>query len=153
MTNTDKINLLSANDVSGLYFSTFLNHLEIKNSISDNDENLLFINYEGMSFDSEDMSPLLSIYFDGESKFARFSLINSAPKKVNKKTIGPLIDALNKNYVLTSYESTESDGNFYITSEYWLNYKFGLSPALVHHLILMMPSIFSGALSAELQNL
>ena len=153
MANTNKINLLPASDVSGIYFSTFLNHLEVKNSISEEDENLIFINYEGVSFDNEDMSPLLSIYFNNESKFARFSLVNSAPNKINKKTIGPLINALNKNYVLTSYESTESDGNFYITSEYWLNYKFGLSPAVVHHLILMMPSIFSGALSAELQNL
>jgi hypothetical protein len=153
MANTNKINLLPASDVSGIYFSKFLNHLEVKNSISEDDENLIFINYEGVIFDNEDMSPLLSIYFNNESKFARFSLVNSAPNKINKKTIGPLINALNKNYVLTSYESTESDGNFYITSEYWLNYKFGLSPAAVHHLISMMPSILSGALSAELKNL
>jgi hypothetical protein len=145
--------LLPASDVSGLYVSTFLNHLEVKNSISEDDNNLIFINYEGMSFDDEEMSPLLSIYFDEESKFARFSLMNSAPKKVNKKTIDLLIDALNKNYVLTSFESTESDGNFYITSEYWLNYKFGLDPSEIHHLIMMMPAILSGALSAELSKL
>jgi hypothetical protein len=153
MTKDNKKVLLPASDVSGLYVSTFLNYLEVKNSLSEDDDNLIFVNYEGMSFDDEYISPLLSIYFDDESKFARFSLMNLAPKQLNKKTIDSLINGLNKNYVLTSYESTESDGNFYITSEYWLNYKFGLDPSVIHHLIMMMPAILSGALSAELSNL
>jgi hypothetical protein len=153
MAKDNKKVLIPANDVNGIYLSTFLNYLEIKHSVSEDDDNLIFINYEGISFDDEGISPLLSIYFDNESSFARFSLMNLAPKQINKKNIGPLIDALNKNYVLTSYESTESDGNFYITSEYWLNYKFGIDPSAIHHLIMMMPAILSGALSAEISNL
>jgi len=153
MTKDNKKVLLPASDVSGLYVSTFLNYLEVKNSLSEDDDNLIFVNYEGMSFDDEYISPLLTIYFDDESKFIRFSLMNLAPKQINKKNISSLIDALNKNYVLTSYESTESDGNFYITCEYWLNYKFGLDPSEIHHLIMMMPAILSGALSAELSQL
>jgi hypothetical protein len=153
MAKDNKNVLLPANDVNGIYVSTFLNYLEIKHSVSEDDDNLIFINYEDISFDDEDISPLLSIYFDNESSFARFSLMNVAPKQINKKNIGYLIDALNKNYVLTSYESTESDGNFYITSGYWLNYKFGLDPSVIHHLIMMMPAILSGALSEELSNL
>jgi hypothetical protein len=153
MAKSDKNLFIKVDEINGLYCSLFLKHIEINNNISEQDDNLVFINYEGMSFDNKDMSPLLSIYFDSESKFARFSLINSAPKNVSRKNVASLVDALNKNYVLMSYEYSESDGNFYITGEYWLNYKYGLDPSVIPHLIYSMPSILSGALSSELQNL
>lgn len=149
--NTD--HRLPAEDVSGLFLSLFLEKLDIKNTISAEDENLIFINYEGITFDSEDIEPLLSIYLDQDSKFARFTIINSAPKQITKKNIGSLIDALNKNYVLLNYDSTESDGNFFISGEYWLNYKFGFNASAAHSLIMMMPSILSGALRLELDDL
>jgi len=139
-----------AEEMNGAYFSHVLKGLGINSIISKEDKNLLFIDYEGLIGEDLGIDPSLSIYFDQESKFARFTLINTAPEVITKKTIGPLIESLNKNYVLTSYEYTESDGNFYITSEYWLNYKFGLDPAVIKHLIVMMPSILIGALSAEL---
>ena len=153
MSKSDKNNHVKADEINGLFCSLFLKHIEINNTISEHDENLVFVNYEGISFDDENMSPLLSIYFDSESKFARFSLINSVPDNVNRKNADALVNALNKNYVLMSYEHTESDGSFYVTGEYWLNYKFGLDPSVIPHLIYAMPSIFSGAVSTELQNL
>ncbi len=156
MTKTNSKLILPAEEVGGTYLSLLLNNLEIKNYISEEDGNLVFVDYEGFNFDSEDseyIKPLLSIYFDHESKFARFTLLNAAPKKITKKTIGQLIKALNENHVLTNYESTESDGNFYISGEYWLNYKFGFNTLVAHHLIHMLPAIFSGALSTELSNI
>lgn len=153
MTTTKPKNILPAEEVNGLYFSIFLNHLDIKNNISEEDDNLIFVNYDGFGIDNKYIDPLLTIYFDHESNFARFTLISLAPKKVTKKTINPLIDSLNKGYVLTNYESTETDGNFYISGEYWLNYKFGFNPAIAHHIIIMMPAILSGALEAELTKL
>lgn len=152
MAKTSKKDLYPAKDVDGHYLSAFLTELDISNTISEHDDNLVFINYDGVEFDNEAMDPLLSIYFDQESSFARFSLINAAPKVVNKKTVKPFIEALNRNYVLGSYESSESDGNFYITCEYWLNYKHGFNPALAHHLIFILPAIFGGAVEAESSN-
>lgn len=152
MTNVSKKDIYPAEDANGHFLSGLLTELDIHNSISEHDDNLVFVNYEGIEFDNEAMNPLLSIYFDSESKFARFSLMNAAPEVVNKKTVGPFIDALNRNHVLASYESSESDGNFYITCEYWLNYKYGFNPALIHHLIFILPAIFGGAVEIESSN-
>lgn len=153
MAKISKKDFYPANDVDGNFLSAFLTELDINNTISEQDDNLVFINYEGIEFDDESMNPLLSIYFDHESKFARFSLINAAPAAVNQNTVESFIEALNRNHVLGSYESSESHGNFYITCEYWLNYKHGFNPALAHHLIFMLPAIFGGAVEDELSNL
>ena len=139
---------LSPDDVDGLSVSKFLNDFEINNTISEEDENLIFINYEGFSF-TDGIDPLLSLYVDSNSKFIRFTLMNPAPKYINKKTIGPLIDALNENYVLMNYEFSESDNFIYISGEYWLSYKFDFNTGTVNHLIKMMPEILTWALENE----
>jgi hypothetical protein len=139
---------LSPDDVNGLSVSKFLNDSKINNTISEEDENLIFINYEGFSF-AGGIEPLLSLYIDSNSKFIRFTLMNPAPKYTNKKTIGPLIDALNENYVLMNYEFFESDNFIYISGEYWLSYKFDFNTDTVNHLLKMMPEILTWALENE----
>lgn len=152
MTTPNDQFMLPADEVTGSTISGILGGAQISSVINEEDSNLVFVSYDDYEFENADINPVLSMYCDKDSNFIRFSLMNSAPSYVSKENVNLFVENLNKNYIVGSYEATNSDQSIFINCEYWLNFKFGLNFLEVFHIIRTLPYILSYSYDAEADN-